>query len=307
MKFFDCKYPIVEAMMNQGSSFDLAVAVRNAGAFPSLFLDHNHPVQYAHIQSQLEEFKHVTGSVNLVVPITRDLLLDRDYIKLLYNFGPSHIEIFPSDHKGNVNYGREFLNSPLVIAALKLLKIKSKIILRIYQPIDPTDATQIDAVYVKGKESAGKTGDWSVKELFLHQRKLTPEIPVIPYGGVGSPDQVQWYLSHGAIAVGVGTMFAATVESPLSTAIKQKIVNSSKNDLTYLTDTGQNCLVLGEIAKEDNWNRLTSLKQGVTGNGRVGHVYLSEAVDHIDRIQTVSETVEFLCSRINNYCSANTL
>lgn len=297
MKFFDCKYPIIEAVMNQGSTLDLAIAIHNAGAFPSLFLDTYPLIQYEKVQDQLNQFKYTTNSTNLVVPIDRYLLLDHKYVKLLHDFGPSHIEILPSDYNGVASNGKEFLESPLVISALKLLRTKSKIILRIYEPIVREDAKNIDALTVKGKESAGKTGNWSVKELFLEQQQLTPEIPVIPYGGIGSPDQVKWYLSHGAVAVGVGTMFAASAESPLSTEVKKKMINATSKDLTCLNDTRQNCLVFGEIDNK-NWNRNFSLNLGVNGNGHNGHVYVGNAIDNIDRIRTANETVEFLCSTL---------
>lgn len=298
MQFFNSKFPIVEASMNQGSSLKLALAVHCAGAFPSLFLGGPLPLNYDNIESILAQFRSTTNGMNVVIPVDRYLLTDKTFIRLMHNYAPSHIEILPSDINGEESTVYSFLTEPQIKLALKTLRARSKIILRLYQPVTSNTEFQVDGFYIKGKESAGKTGNWTVRDLFLEQKKLTPNIPVIPYGGIGTPDQVGWYMTHGAAAVGVGTLFATCVESPLSTEVKQKIVGITRDDLTCLKDTHQNCLVMGKLNSESGWNRDNSLKEGITGNGQEGIVYLGTAVDHVTHIRTVKETVDFLCSNL---------
>jgi len=295
-KFFNSKYPIVEASMNQGSSLDLAVAVHHAGAFPSLFLTCEN---YTNSYDLFDQFRTLTNSTNVVIPMARHHLLDKNWIKMLYDFSPSHIEIFPSDKDGLVDDYVSYFDDLLISSALKFLKNRSKIIMRLYQPLEHKLADHFDAFYIKGLESAGKTGSWTVKDLFLKQKMLTPDKVVIPFGGIGTPEQVHWYLNHGAEAVGVGTVFAACKESPLSLEMKQKMLKLSSSDITQLADTQQNCVVLGNnLDTESDWNRSNSLKQGINGDGTQGHLYLGHSINHIDKIRTVHEAVQYLCSSL---------
>lgn len=293
--FFNTTYPIVEAGMNQVSDINLATAVSQAGAFPSLFLPLN---QFEKSQQTIAKFILTANHKNVVVPISITQFSNKQILKLLHNFSPSHIEVLPTDDHGNTTDPMVHLKNPLMHSALKLLKKNSKIILRIANPFYDTDLLEhIDGFYIKGKESAGKTGSWSVKELFLEQKKITPNKAVIPYGGIGFPDQVSWYMSNGAGAVGVGTLFAACQESNLSVQAKQKMLKASSKDLTVLTDTQQNCLILGQVSeKTDDWNRTDNLVKAIKGDGTQGHLYVGHSIDAVDQIRTVDETVKYLCS-----------
>jgi NAD(P)H-dependent flavin oxidoreductase YrpB (nitropropane dioxygenase family) len=295
-KLFNSKYPIVEASMNGGSSLDLAIAVYRAGAFPSLFLDRHN---YKESKQQLETFQQITNGNNVVIPMGSNELLDKSFFKLIHKFAPSHIELLPSDSTGNVNNLDSYFANASIMSTLEHLRQCSKLILRLYEPANEHIAQHVNAFYIKGLESAGKTGTWSVKDLFLEQKNITPAIPVIPYGGIGTPQQVQWYIDHGAEAVGVGTVFATCIESPLSLEVKQRMIKMSSFDLTLLPDTQQNCVVLGSVSPiESDWNRCNSLKQGLNGDGTQGHVYLGHSVNHINKIRTVQEAVQYLCSSL---------
>lgn len=285
--------------MNQGSSLSLALAVHRAGAFPSLFLGGLPPLNYDEIRSTLETFRTETGRMDVVIALDRAGLFDKKLIGLIIEYSPSHIELLPSDANGHESTIFDFLSMPNTKLALKTLRTRSKLILRLYQPLTDDIAKNFDGFYIKGLESAGKTSNWAVKDLFVEQRKLTPNIPIIPYGGIGTPEQVKWYISNGAPAVGVGTLFAACSESPLSTEVKQKITNINSSDLTRIKDTKQNCLVMGQTTTEGvDWNNTDNLVLGVNGKGNEGLVYLGRAVDYITHIRTAKETVDYLCSKL---------
>jgi hypothetical protein len=300
-KLFNCKFPIIEALMNRASNIELALAVKKAGAFPSLFANQFSDIDKARLE--IEKFIDKSGDSTVTVNVTKYDFInykksDSGMIQLLNEYKITNCEIFPSDSEGNVNY--DFLEDPMFVKAVECLKRTTKITLRVYEPVDFRKFPYIDCLSIKGQESAGKTGNWKVQDLFMRLKEISPDIPLIPMGGVGTPDQVRWYIDQGAVAVGIGTFFAACTESPLSREVKQKMIESSSKDIIKLDDTKQNCIIFNENKKLsdrnkiNNWNRDDSLAQGVFGNGNQGHIYVGAALDQIDRIRTVQESVDYL-------------
>jgi NAD(P)H-dependent flavin oxidoreductase YrpB (nitropropane dioxygenase family) len=167
------------------------------------------------------------------------------------------------------------------------------------------EISQFDFAYcLKGSDSAGSSGDtYTTWGLFREQRKLTPNAVMIPYGGVGTAEQVCNYINLGATAVGVGTLFAASQESNLSSAAKQAMVAAP--GVTQIPDTKQNALILGNLdtvladkIAEGDWNRERSLATGLHGNGTEGHIYAGAGVSYVTEIRSVKEIVEYLTSRL---------
>ena len=304
-QFFNCRYPIVEAMMNQGSTLELALAVSEAGAFPSIYPFRVKDASlctddYDYMHDQLSEFVRSAGHSQLIVGIGSLMLSNATILKIIRELKISHVEIFSSSAtSGQVEDIDIVYSRPDLIAGLKMLKRQSRLMTRVYEPGQNDVLKYFDIVCVKGQESGGKTGTYSVAELFRQQHQLG--YSVVPYGGVGTPEQVQDYVTQGAVAVGIGTLFAATVESPLSLQLKQKIVNSTAKDLITLADTNQNALVLNRhaVEKSQDWNRIGQLDAGINGDATQGLVYMGHAIDHVDRIRTVKETVDYLVSELN--------
>ena len=304
-KLFDCKYPIVEASMNLGSDLKLALAVADAGAFPSLLTnyikdsklignDHNE------LYEKLREFKKSTGSCNLILGIGSSVLSNLNMLKIINEFQVSHIELFPSNPNGIIETIDKICSDNMNLAGIKFLKKTAQIITRLYTPTNSNFANQFDAFAIKGKESGGRSGCWSVLELFNNQRAQL-NIPLYPIGGIGTPEQVKHYIDNGAVAVGIGTLFAACEESPLSKEAKDKIVNSTIKDIVQTPDTNQNVIILGNTILESqpaDWNRSDLLDKGLHGNGETGLMYVGHGINHVDRIRTVKETVEYLVSQL---------
>ena len=288
--FYPSRFPIVEASMNSCSDLDLAIAVQRAGAYPSLYLQqHDHRM----LQDLLARFISITGGANVVLPIWPLMLTDADMLDVIIDHGVSHCDLFVA--KDNV--GEACLHDAEIIRSIEKLKTKSKITLRIYQPMAVDCIELIDGFYIKGQESAGRTGDWSVRDLFLAQKETYPDHAVIPMGGIGGPEHVKWYLRNGAAAVGVGTLFAVCCESSITPAVKQRMISATRQDITLLSDTRQNALVFNANSvnqPRDDWNRIQSLLAGVTGKGDQGHVYIGHSIDHVDRLRSAQETVDYL-------------
>ena len=294
IKFFPCRYPIVEALMNSASDVRLAAAVADAGAFPSLWLADSAD----EADMDLTEFVKLTGNSNVIIPMFVDTFFENlDLWRVIRKHQVSHIEIFIVDQAGTIKDPiqiKEQLDK--ICRIIKSWHPTVKLIMRIFDEAD--DVSGIDAYAIKGKESAGKTGHWAVKDLFLRQQQSGTHKHLIPYGGIGTPEQVCDYINQGAPAVAVGTLFAASLESPLSAEIKTKMINAGSANLDHGQQHSQNQLILGQEIKIDNddWNRTQQLKQSIAGAGNRGFIYAGHSIEHVDSVRPVKDIVEYLVS-----------
>jgi enoyl-[acyl-carrier protein] reductase II len=292
--FFPSRWPIMCAVMNGVSDLNLALAVRKAGAMPSLLLNRynsDNTINYDLINDALNEYQRITGDVNLVFAIAEEDLFDYQLVKILRHFKVSHVE-FLSNHidTSHIWHRKDFQT------AIKYMQSTTKIMSRIF---NTKENDLVDALCIKGKESAGFSGTVSVKDTFQKQKLITPATAIIPYGGVGTPEQVKYYITQGAAGVAVGTLFAASMESCLSTEVKTAMCKKSSTDITIFSDTNQNALVLGEkdqvlTSNTHDWNRSSSLATGIHGNGEVGHIYAGHSIDYVTKIRSVAEIVDYL-------------
>ena len=292
MNFFPSRWPIMCAVMNSVSDLTLASAVHSAGAMPSLMIKWT-----AHdlLHDQLKEFVRLNGDGNCVLQLGYKDLTDSIVLSLVEQYQISHVELFGLIGIPNHKMQAEFdtvMKQPKYLEGYQRLKNNRRILTRIFTP---SSGQGIDAYALKGAESAGFGSNISVKDLFSQQQAQTPDISLIPYGGIGTPEQVAWYIKHGAAGVAVGTLFAATQESCLSFETKTAMVKASSQDLRKL-NTFQQALVLGDISQDNAPNRQYSLDQGIAGHG--GLVYAGTAIDHVTKIRTVQEVVNYLTSEL---------
>lgn len=289
---FTSKFPLLEAYMNEVSLLDLAVAIKKAGAYPSLFLKGSVEDKRA----TLEQYHQSQGDCNLVTAIGYNQIADPNLIRLFNEYKVSHAEIFRQEKEdGRRVPFDEFFSKTNIILALKQLRKTTKLLFRIYEPLDNPHEL-VDGICIKGEESAGNKGTLPTKEFFLKQKKLTPHHPIIVYGGISTPEQVKWYIDNGASALGIGSMFACCTESPVSDKTKMKIISSSSKDLK-ISQMYQNFLQMSEsLEKEKNWNRSDQLQKGVHGDGQTGFIYMGTSIDKIHSVQPVQKVVDHLTS-----------
>jgi len=277
--------------MNQGSDIKLALAVQTAGAFPSLWVDYSNNEL---TKSNFDQLK----SNNILIPIVRETLSDHKTLELIDKYNISHCELLATNKEGDYNDLDEWLNLPTTIAALKFIKRKTKIILRLRDVIDITKYPIFDAFSLKGSDSAGKTGTKPVREFFKEMIDRYPQCSLIPMGGVGTAEDVQWYMNNGALAVGVGTLFALCEESPLTQDVKTALISKTKS-ITNLPDTKQNCVILADkLLNESEWNRPDSLKRGIEGDGTQGHIYMGHGLKNVTHVRSCEELVNYLISKL---------
>ena len=285
----------------------LAVAVSKSGVMPSFLPNTMTPLRngksFSALEKNLEIFEKLTGNRDIVIAVTESELLNRDYIDQLISLDVKFVHIWRSDYQKNLEEfnsiqanskywsDRLFLNN---IQCLKKNNVKLMVIC-FREPMDTFDL--IDAICIKGRESAGFNSNITIEHLLQKQKNKTPNAHLITYGGVAGPDDVKKYLSLGASVVGVGTLFAASEESCLDIKTKELMVAKSKKDITVFQDSNQNALVLNSNdTVSDGFNRTKSLQLGILGKG--GHIYAGHSIDGVTKIRTVKETVEYLVSKI---------
>ena len=296
MNFFPSRWPIMCAVMNQVSDLKLALAVYSAGAMPSLMVAGDNRVDRINIA--LSEFVKCTGHANIVLHLDYSDLVNVEIVKLIRQHRVSHVELFGALDASGMTTQQEFdhvMSSSLYRNGLKYVQSTAQTIIRV---LTPSQATNVNAYALKGSDSAGFGGSLSVSELFDQQQTLTPDMPLITYGGVGTAKQVADYIRRGAAGVAVGTLFAASKESCLADTAKQKMVMASAESLTKFS-TSQQALILGDqhqALTDSTPNRQTSLEAGIAGQG--GLVYAGTAIDHVTHIRTAQEVVDYLTSEL---------
>jgi NAD(P)H-dependent flavin oxidoreductase YrpB (nitropropane dioxygenase family) len=303
--FINSKYPIIEASMIQASTLPLALACWEAGIFPSLSPSirlPNNLRNYDLVNEQLKEFVKSTGSPNLVFNITLWDFFDIKLMNILKSYNVSHVELnqilddtydyHESSEKFIEHHSESFYSMIKHIYPMKLIWRTSK-----------PHVKKVDVAYnLIGSNAAGRNSEMTLFDLFDQQKKLTPDAVLIASGGISTPEQVSEFITKGATAVCIGTLLAASKESSLSAEAKNAIVNCKKEDIIKFNDTKQNTLILGNINEIENntsdKNRTNTLKKGIHGDGKSGHIYVGSGVDQITSIKTVKEIVEHLVSRL---------
>lgn len=294
MPFFPSRYPVMCAVMNGVSDLDLALAVEAAGAMPSLLPNYRSQDNQFFLDEadrMVREYRTSTGHNGVVLSVHPEDMIEPDLVPWLDSVRPSHIELLGHSLTKPGQYA-----DPRWPILMSRIRKYAKVMIRCTQPMAP--AHWADAFCVKGRESAGCSSQSSVKDTTKKQLSDWPDCAVIPYGGIGTAEQVKEYMDIGAAAVACGSVFAASQESRLSNKVKQKIVAADLGDLVTFPDTGQRALPLAPLDHvlndRSHWNREQSLKDGITGDGTVGHIYLGESVQYITRIRSVRDIVEDL-------------
>jgi NAD(P)H-dependent flavin oxidoreductase YrpB (nitropropane dioxygenase family) len=294
------KYPLMAAAMNQVSDANLAIAVREAGGLPSIsifnYADHDNNVDYFLLEEEISKYINVTGDGLLVLSVD-PTVIDIRLIELLQKYSITHMELIPNYDSIRNSWLRSVLEHNL----LKIQALGTKIILKVVAyPEDIKywsvwNNKKVDIICVKGPLGAGRVSSNDTDLVELTKQASTLGIPVIAVGGVSTSEQVNLLLEAGAIAVGIGTLFAASVESCLSSEAKQKLVSASYTNLSQLPtiDLSQNALVITVTDPSDTVNNSKGLIYGIN-TGTSGHIFAGKSVDSITQIDTVKNIIERL-------------
>ncbi len=270
---------IIAAPMTGVSNAKLACAVDSAGGLASVqyyndIFDETYD-PFIYLEQQLDEFYISQGHNNLIVSHGN---IERLYGKgahekildICDNFGVTYIESLHAPHTVNPDPRFEWIQrSPL--------------------PNEPNwFHTDSNADYLMFKTPKAAGGGGNANNLTLPNTKQ----PVILSGGVYDKTDVDYYLSLGAIAVEVGTVFAASKESCLSDATKQSIIDKGLKDLGKFTSDNRQGLNIQDH-DDKGFNHMHSLLKGINDPTQ-GHIYAGEAVERITEILPIADIMKRL-------------
>jgi NAD(P)H-dependent flavin oxidoreductase YrpB (nitropropane dioxygenase family) len=298
-EFFDCKYPIACMAMNKVSDLNLAIAVRRAGCLPSLsifnyFIDVE-LIGTTKLKRDLKQYHEVFGDTSILLSLDVTNLLDLPgLIDILLEYKVRAVEIILEDQHPDA-YIRRRTILPEVVARLQANG--TMVFTKTLMPNDTLVGA--DGIILKGPDGAGRgnlTGE-TLEQLFEKFKTNCLDHKVITSGGVGTSAQLKYYIDRGAFGVGIGTMFAVSVESKISTETKLKLVASGAADVKRLengkTDLdSQNAVVFGSVAV-DNHNNTRGLMVGIKDPSQ-GHVFIGKGIEHANEILTCEEIVQRL-------------
>lgn len=292
MKTLGSKYPIVAMAMNQVSDIKLAIAVRKAGAIPSLSI-FNYADNPGRLVSDLEAYYEEFGDYKVLLSLTVFQLISPKLFHLVSRHKVEFIEIIPDfrDEFPNHSVDNSIRNNVIDLLSNSGIKIFVK------RNRDIDIPPNIAGIILKGVEGAGR-GISPTAELFDELSKKYPHLDIIVSGGIGTAEQVKYYMDRGALAVGIGTMIAVAEECSISYETKTKLIDATSKDITRF-DNGatQSAIVFKELEKDD-FNHTTGLAQGIR-NPEVGHVFIGTAIDYANEIKPVAEIISTLVERLD--------
>jgi len=281
------KYPIVAMAMNQVSDINLAIAVRKAGAIPSLsiFNYFDNPARIAH---DLELYYKEFNDYKLLLSLNVFQLVSSKFLNLITKYKIEFLEIIPDmrdefpDHSVKLELRNSILES-LSVNGVKIFVKRNQ---------DFDIPPHIAGIILKGKEGAGR-GIESTETLFERMSNKYPHLDIIVSGGIGTADHIKYYMDRGALAVGIGTLLTTAEECSISQGTKMKLVSATSNEITrFNSGATQNAIVFKEI-EQDDFNHTTGLAHGIR-DPNVGHVFAGTAIDHVTEIKPVTEIIKTL-------------
>jgi nitronate monooxygenase len=307
---FESKYPIIALGMNQVSNLTLALAVAEAGAIPTisalnyLSLSQNPTLDIEQLIKDIDTYNGYRNKCDFIFSIDdRTLISNNKLLNALVDCNAQYLELLI-----DIRSVQEYYNElKIIIDTLKnnnaklLVKIVSLDYINSNNKWTKFINNTFDGIIIKGPNGAGRVvgdSDIDIKKLLQESINKFPDKFIVPSGGIGTANEVKDLLDCGAGAVGIGTLFAASKESPLSMTAKEKLVNSNFQDLKKLKtyDYDQNALVFSEMTQNKTNNTL-GLFKGVT-TGTQGHVFAGKSIDNINGIRSVKEIIDDLCSSL---------
>jgi len=275
---------IMAMAMNQVSDIHLAIAVRQAGAIPSLSIFNYSSLEG--LEDDLFKYQSEFGDSKILLSVSvRQIVNNRVLDSIIANrielveLIPAHLEEAGADDV-TVETSLEVLKNNNVKVFEKCLGISPK-----YR--------NIFGVILKGNEGAGR-GKESLSKLF---DVVVENYPVIVSGGIGTAEQVKYYIDRGAWAVGIGTLFAASVESKVSDETKLKMITAeSVNIQNFKKGAKQNALIFKELDGDD-YNHTLGISKGVQDPDQ-GHIFAGKSIDQVTSIRRVSEIIKDLVSKL---------
>jgi NAD(P)H-dependent flavin oxidoreductase YrpB (nitropropane dioxygenase family) len=306
--FFNSKYPILSAPMNKVSNANLAIAVSNAGAFPSISgynFRVNGVVNFEDLKKEIEYFIKETGTRNLMISIGESDFMSDRFLKLYNELKFSHVEVILENFKLTgttltteqelrlTEYSKKFIELKKLGLKTVCKSLTKFLIIELEKKFSDR---LFDAYTLKGPDAAGsvvtRKNSTTLEEEIRELLKMFPNINLIASGGISTSKDVNNMITLGAMAVSIGTLFSAAKESILSEDTKTALINATSANLIKFDDSNQNALIFTRIEKDDA-NHTQSLLKGIQSS-QEGHVFAGKGIMHITDILSVEEIVNSL-------------
>lgn len=285
------KFPIIVSAMNQVSYARFAVHCFHAGLMPSISVFNSYKngiLDYEFYNTELGLFKQLTNSNSVFISCSAEHLLDPKFLELAQQYNLKYFELIDGFSIVNRNQFLQILKSMQSIGCKFFVKVLDT---------SSDHLGMFDGIILKGSEGAGRSiSTVSLKDNFKIAKEKYPDLAIVPSGGIYSKEQIDYYLSAGAPAVSIGTLFVASNECRVALSFKQELVQRTSNELTRMnvgeSNECQQGLNYGFVDNDDE-NHTFSLNSKVRGNSK-GVVFAGLAIDHIDKIRPLSEIVSSL-------------
>jgi enoyl-[acyl-carrier protein] reductase II len=304
---FPSKFPILSAAMNKVSNAKLAIAVHNAGAFPSIsafnFIRYD-GIDYNEMLNEFKEFKASTKSKNLLLSISAEKLSVQDLLFLYDEEYLTHLEIICESirltgplNSSELDYFKKLKN--------RISPLKEKGVIIVLKCLSTFFANEIyknfrndifDGFIIKGINGAGSirntNSNTSLEKDIIDLLRKNSDIKIVASGGISTPEDVRTYLNAGADSIAIGTLLAMSLESIISTETKKEILKRKDETLEIFKESSQRAMIFSKI-ETDDYNHTHSLERGIK-NPCSGHVFLGSGVKDIDKIKSVSCIIKYL-------------
>jgi len=271
--------------MNGVSDLTLALACQKAGIVPSLI-----PYAYSDFKQffiALSEYKTTQGDI--IVALRLAEVVDARLTDKLMTSGITHIELLEYATSDLTEKNINILNKLQVHGIKIVLKILTHLEIESFKDV-------IDAVTIKGPEAAGRSEeDIDLITEINHIRNKYPSIKIIVSGGIKNNSDITKYITAGASAVGIGTLFAMSKESSIPQHVKNKLLQASSSDISRLKSGAQQRAIIFTEQSLDDFNNTAGLNIGLQ-SGSNGHVFMGNAIDFVTEIRSVQEIVDQLMS-----------
>jgi hypothetical protein len=275
---FSSTCPIVLAGMNPVSDVNLAVACSNAGMTPTLcgFIYYrNGALNNELFEAGLKEYVVRASNSSVIPSLDGKDMKNTQTLDILTKYNIKFVELIE---------GVDQDSWPEIQKICKKSNITP--IIKVLYHTEILDGFEV--IMLKGGEGAGRGNkNMSLLETFETIKQLYPLIKIIVSGGIGTGAEVEQYIDRGAVAVAIGTLFAASEESSISLTAKQKIVDATIDNLVRLGKAQQNALVFSPV-NNDDFNNTKSIRLGIK-SGTDGHVFLGQAVNQVNKIESVAQ------------------
>ena len=291
------KHPIAVMAMNRVSDVKLAVACSRAGILPSLSIFNYYvgpgTIGYGKARDAFFTYNEQTNSAPVLLSCGVDTLVDDGQFKLIEEYNIKTVEVlFDSPHENTITPER------IAKRDRRILELKEQgvvVFIKALNIVDIDNIPGIAGIILKGPNAAGRVvedGDTLVDRI-RKCRERYPDLHIIANGGIGDSADLKEVLDAGAIAGGLGTIFAAAEECAISTETKLKMVEASAEDVQKLKGGAQqHALIFSELTK-DVHNNTHGLNAGIK-SPTLGHVFAGTGIGKINAIKPVQQIVNEL-------------